>query len=484
MSAFVSLSGLSAAQKDLNTTSNNIANAGTFGFKESRAEFADVYSNSIFSNGKTTTGGGAQTSVVAQQFSEGSSVYTNNPLDLRISGTGYFGYSNSRLNSGDINLGRNGACHLNDQNYLVNSEGQYLQAFNYNTDLDQVSSYEPQSVKIPDTFGTPKASENIELGMNLPVAGVAHDPTKFDWEDPDTFTNATSSTIYDSLGQTYKLTTYYVRDGSVTDQQQADWKSNYPGEAGKEPNSQWAVFYTVTDEKGNETPVSIDPTQLGNGTAITGYDSAVTTTSTSPDKPQITGQYITFDANGNMSTVNGREPLDAITKTQILGAGTDEEPGAGVNLNGGKEDQMFNISFKDPTQFASPFQVNSFMEDGASTGYLTNVDIDAEGFLKTTYSNGMSIIRAQVAMARVANDQGLAQQGNTQWKETQASGEVLWGSAGTGAYGKFKNGTLEQSNIDMTQELVDLISAQRNFQANSRALEVDNTLQQTILQIR
>lgn len=482
MSAFVSLSGLSAAQKDLNTTSNNIANAGTFGFKESRAEFADVYSNSIFSNGKTTTGGGAQTSVVAQQFSEGSSIYTNNPLDLRISGTGYFGYADSRLNSGDINLSRNGACHLNDQNYLVNSEGQYLQTFGYNTDMEQVTSYEPQSVQIPDTFGTPKASENIGLGMNLPVNGVAHDPANFNWEDPETFTNATSSTIYDSLGQTYRLTTYYVKDNTITDQQMADWRANYPGEPEQAPNTQWAVFYTVTDEQGNEVPVSVDQTTMGTGAAITGYGTAANAAPL--DKPPITGQYITFDANGNLSTVNGREPVDAVTRTQILGAGTTENPGAGVRLNGAKEDQLFNITFDDPTQYASPFQVNAFKEDGASTGYLTNVDIDAEGFIKTTYSNGLSIIRAQVAMARVANDQGLAQQGNTQWKETRESGETLWGSAGTGAYGKFKNGTLEQSNIDMTQELVDLIAAQRNFQANSRALEVDNTLQQTILQIR
>ncbi len=84
MSVNIALSGLGAAQKDLNTTSNNIANANTYGFKESRAEFGDVYSNSIFSNAKTSTGGGVQTSTVAQQFHEGSSLYTNNPLDLRI----------------------------------------------------------------------------------------------------------------------------------------------------------------------------------------------------------------------------------------------------------------------------------------------------------------------------------------------------------------------------------------------------------------
>ncbi|NMV25021.1 flagellar hook-basal body complex protein, partial [Vibrio parahaemolyticus] len=107
--SYVSLSGLSAAQLDLNTTSNNIANANTYGFKESRAEFADVYSNSLFTNAKTTPGGGAQASQVAQQFHEGSSIYTNNPMDLRVSGTGFFAVAKERLTPQQNELTRNGA---------------------------------------------------------------------------------------------------------------------------------------------------------------------------------------------------------------------------------------------------------------------------------------------------------------------------------------------------------------------------------------
>ncbi len=90
----------------------------------------------------------------------------------------------------------------------------------------------------------------------------------------------------------------------------------------------------------------------------------------------------------------------------------------------------------------------------------------------------------RVAMVRVANQQGLAQVGNTQWDVTQDSGDPIFGEAMQGAFGQVKSGTIEQSNIDMTQELVDLITAQRNFQANSRALEVSNQMQQNILQIR
>lgn len=101
-----------------------------------------------------------------------------------------------------------------------------------------------------------------------------------------------------------------------------------------------------------------------------------------------------------------------------------------------------------------------------------------------TYSNGENVALGRVAMVRVSNQQGMSQAGNTQWKVTQQSGEAVWGEAMLGAFGKIKSGTIEQSNIDMTQELVDLITAQRNFQANSRSLEVGNQMQQTILQIR
>ncbi|GAL06872.1 flagellar hook protein FlgE [Photobacterium aphoticum] len=153
-------------------------------------------------------------------------------------------------------------------------------------------------------------------------------------------------------------------------------------------------------------------------------------------------------------------------------------------MNGADQAQTLNIKFDDPTQYASPFEVRRFNEDGATTGFLTKVDIDGKGSIVATYSNGENVTLGRVAMVRVANEQGLVSKGGTQWVVGQDSGAPIWGEATQGAFGSIKSGTLEQSNIDMTQELVDLITAQRNFQANSRALEVDNQLQQTILQIR
>lgn len=476
MSMNIALSGLSAAQKDLNTTSNNIANANTYGFKESRAEFADVYSNSIFSNSKTTTGGGVQTSTVAQQFHEGSSIYTNNPLDLRVSGTGFFAVADDRLMPQNNSLTRNGAFHLDKENNIVNSEGQYLLGYKVNQETEQVVSYEPQPLKVPDKFGQPRESQNINIGVNLPASGVAKDPSKFDFNDENTYNKSTSITMYDSLGQPYKLTTYYVKDNGGEPQ-------DLDGDGNPDPvnvENRWAVFYTVTDANG-EKAVDIKPPQTdAGGDPIAAAVAAATDEEVKvPKSGTHTGHYVEFNTDGSVKSVNGGNPIT----TQALGKPVSEE-GAGLEMNGANPDQELTIKFDAPTQYAAPFEVRRFNEDGATTGHLTNVDIDSKGSIVGSYSNGENVILGRVAMVRVPNEQGLMSKGGTQWVLSQESGAAIWGEAAQGSFGAIKNGTLEQSNIDMTQELVDLISAQRNFQASSRALDVNNQLQQNILQIR
>ena len=123
-------------------------------------------------------------------------------------------------------------------------------------------------------------------------------------------------------------------------------------------------------------------------------------------------------------------------------------------------------------------------QDGLAVGRLTGIDIGADGLIRATYSNGTSEPLARIALVNFANEQGLTQIGNSSWKESISSGEALAGEAGSGTFGTINSSALEQSNVNLTAELIDLISAQRNFQANSRALEVDNQLNQTILQIR
>lgn len=448
MSMNIALSGLGAAQKDLNTTSNNIANANTFGFKESRAEFGDVYSNSIFSNAKTTTGGGVQTSTVAQQFHEGSSIYTNNPLDLRITGNGFFRVTDDKTSQQEL-LTRNGAFHLNKENELVNSEGKFLLGYNNTSGSTEAPSMggDVKPLKIEGEFGKPQQSDELKVSINLSNKETQPKKSPFDFNDSDSYNHSTSSTIYDSLGKPYQMATYYVA-------------KNDPSSTPPTGANSWEVFQTVTNSNGTEKLLKPDASLSSANQVV---DAA----------GNVTGYKLKFDSNGQSTT----QPLDIKMETFAS---------ASIDLGGANPAQSLTMKYENLTQYASAFEVRKFEDvNGASTGYLTKIDINPEGQIVASYSNGKNPIVGQIALGRVRNEQGLAQAGGTLWHLTQESGDLIpQVSTADGTFGAIKSGTLEQSNIDMTQELVDLISAQRNFQASSRALDVNNQLQQNILQIR
>ncbi|HBF48767.1 flagellar hook protein FlgE [Shewanella frigidimarina] len=464
MSFNIALSGIAAAQKDLNTTANNIANVNTIGFKESRAEFADVYANSIFSNSKTAVGGGATTTQVAQQFHQGSLQFTSNSLDMAISGGGFF-VTSSELGSQDQSYTRAGAFKVDSSNYMVDSAGNFLQGFPVDEDggSTSVSLTTTQPIKIPDTAGSPVQTGNVGLQMNLNVSEEALDPANFNPADSDTFNNSTSVTIYDSLGESHIMTTYFVKptNGSYTDE------------------SNWVVFYAVDGD-----PVDVEPDPI---TGAASYD-------TDSDGDKVGDNTFTGTATANNPT-GGGVWSGAVLKFNSVGAYTGSSPGtittealgaggAGALGPGADGTQALTIKFNNPTQYSSPFEVTELTQDGITVGRLTNVGIGSDGLITASYSNGSTVPLARVALVRFANEQGLTQVGNTSWKASLDSGPALAGEANSGTFGSIRSSALEQSNVDLTTELVDLISAQRNFQANSRTLEVNNTLNQTILQIR
>ncbi|MGB6135622.1 MAG: flagellar hook-basal body complex protein, partial [Shewanella sp.] len=191
MSFNIALSGISAAQKDLNTTANNIANVNTVGFKESRAEFADVYANSIFSNSKTAVGGGVTTTQVAQQFHQGSLQFTSNSLDMAISGGGFF-VTSSGVGTQDLSYTRAGAFKVDSDNYMVDAAGNFLQGFPVDDEGNStsVSLTTTQPIQIPDTAGSPVKTGLVEMQMNLNVGEEALDPASFDPDNSDTYNNS------------------------------------------------------------------------------------------------------------------------------------------------------------------------------------------------------------------------------------------------------------------------------------------------------
>lgn len=214
------LSGVNAAQKDLNVTANNIANVNTMGFKESRAEFADVYANSIFVNAKTQVGNGVATGAVAQQFHQGALQFTNNALDLAIQGNGFFVTSDGLTNL-DRTYTRAGAFKLNENSYMVNNQGHYLQGYEINVDgtPKAVSINATKPIQIPDKAGEPIQTSKIEASFNLPSkadplpSGFGGGPAStFDPKDSKTYSSSTSVVVYDSLGEPHTITQYFVKE--------------------------------------------------------------------------------------------------------------------------------------------------------------------------------------------------------------------------------------------------------------------------------
>lgn len=206
MSFSTALSGLNAASVDLQTTGNNVANANTVGFKKSRAEFADVYAASFFGSGKSTPGSGVRVTEVAQLHSQGNLEYTENVLDIAISGRGFFSLSDN-INGEPAAFTRNGAFQLDKDGYIVNDQGKYL--FGWRADFSQ------GALKVETTKGKPQATNAINLNLNLNAAdtapAVSFDPTK-----PESYNKATSVTVYDSLGNPHTVTSYFVTSGPGT----------------------------------------------------------------------------------------------------------------------------------------------------------------------------------------------------------------------------------------------------------------------------
>lgn len=441
MSFNIALTGLFASQKDLDVTANNIANVLTTGFKESRGEFADVFASSTFGNNGTLAGNGVRTSAVAQLFSQGSLQSTDNALDMGISGTGFFLLSDSLVDLQRYYT-RAGAFKLDKDSYLVNNEGRYLQSYQVNEDSgipQAVAVDSTRALQIDDTSGQPAATTTVSLAMNLSSDAVAIPATAtFDPTDDTTFNTATAITIYDSLGESHLVELYFVKSSAVPNQ----WRA-YP--------------------------------RLDNNTLQ--FDPALTSASTADDIGFLTIQYDT--AGSNPSIYLGTNTAATNLVTEVLG---------GIYTNGAEKSQRFTLNFDTAatTQFVSPsiIELTELSQNGSTTGRLTRVDIGKDGLVLASYSNGTRRYLGQIAMARFANEQGLTQIGDTTWRESLTSGEALAGQGNTGVFGKVESSNLEVSNVDLSTELVDLIRAQRNYQANSRTLEVNSTLQQTLLQIR
>jgi flagellar hook protein FlgE len=401
----IALSGLNAAQADLNVTANNVANVATTGFKGSRAEFADLFAVSLQGVSANSSGNGVRVSNVAQQFAQGNIEFTDSNLDLAISGQGFFVLSDD----GALAYTRAGQFQVDRDGFVVNAAQQRLQVYPA-LDTGGFNTGGLGDLRLSTSESPPAPTTEVEFFLNLP--GNAAPPTNapFNAADPLSYNHATSLTLYDSLGAAHTGTMYFEKTANPN-----EWTSR----------------------------LFID------GTAVGG--------------PQ-TLQYSTA---GQLTTpASGLLPFPAYTPA--TGA-------AAMNVT---------VNLQQSTQFGANFGVNSVTQNGFTTGRLIGIDIDSTGIVQARFTNGRAQSLGQVAIANFSNSQGLQQLGNTQWAETFSSGQALRGQAGNSGFGLVQSGALETSNIDITEELVKMITAQRSFQANAQMISTADSITQTIINIR
>lgn len=271
--------------------------------------------------------------------------------------------------------------------------------------------------------------------------------------DPTTYNSATSVTIYDSLGNSHTMTQYFVKER--TD----------PVNLGTTTNT-WSMYVLIDGQDvGDPAPGNTAPSRA----QYTMRYQADGTLDPSFDGPFLVSNWTPTDPEGNY---NG-----ALLPQSVAGGGVLPIPDPVTSSN-------YEIDITGSTQFGSPFGVASNQQNGFSTGQLIGLDIDQGGILFARFSNGQSQVLGQLALADFPNPQGLQPSGDSQWVESFTSGQPNIGTPGTTALGLLQSGALEESNVDLSEELVNLIIAQRNYQANAKTIETANQVTQTIINLR
>lgn len=401
------LSGLNAASKSLDVIGNNVANSSTVGFKESQAQFSDVYASSMAGSSGGQAGIGVRVATVAQQFTQGNITTSNNSLDMAISGTGFFRMDNN----GSITYSRNGQFQLDKNGFIVDNQGNNLTGFLPNA-AGTIVATTPADIQVSTADLLPKPTANVTAGLNLDARLTTPAVAPFNPNNAATFNNSTSSTIYDSLGGAHTASLYFVKTGA----------------------NAWDAYLTVD---GTSVPSPVAP---------------------------LTG--MTFSTSGVLTT-----PAAAVTSTSFT-------------PSGGGAAQTLSFDFAGTSQFGSTFGVNSLSQDGYTSGHMTGFSTGSDGMVTGRYSNGQTKTLAQVVLANFSNPQGLQPLGNNQFVETSTSGNPLVGAPGSASLGVLQTSATEDSNVDLTAELVNMITAQRAYQANAQTIKTQDQIMQTIVNLR
>ncbi|MGO4580926.1 flagellar hook protein FlgE [Cupriavidus sp. 2TAF22] len=411
------VSGINAAASNLDVIGNNIANANTVGYKQSTAQFADVYAG-------TKIGLGVTVNSVVQSFNQGNIESSGSSLDVAITnGNGFFRLTDA---TGSVFYSRNGQFSRQPDGSITNAQG--LAVTGYPAGTIGGGAVQPQPLVVPSTTMAAKAtttlasSFNLDSGSKVPVTPFVSTgplpgppPVPASLPTSSMFNYSTGVTVYDSLGNARQLTAYF--------------STGTPG-AGTQPGgTDWTMH--LTDAAGN----------------------VVNTTT------------MQFSSNGNLVS---------------------PAPGATTNIampaSNGAAAMAIAMDLTGTTQFAGASDTKPPVQDGYAAGSLLGFAIQPDGTILGSYSNQKTQALGQVVMAGFGNPEGLKPEGSNVWSATGASGQPVVGAPG-GSLGTLKSNAVEASNVDLSGQLVSLIVAQRNYQANAQTIKAQDTVMQTLVNL-
>ncbi|AQR69096.1 flagellar biosynthesis protein FlgE [Janthinobacterium sp. LM6] len=390
MSFDIALSGIQSINQQLNSTSNNIANAGTYGFKSSRANFSAMYAGS-----RAT---GTEVGSITQSMSlNGGVLNTGRALDAAIDGRGYFV---TRDAQNTMTYSRVGIFSASNEGKLIDSNGRLVQGYaavKGSTTLGTMGDMNIPTGQIPAV-----ASTKLAYAANMSSEWTIKTPA-FDKTNELSYNSAKSSIVYDSLGAKHSVGQYFVKTATGVD-----------------------VHYTL------------DNADLGTVTSMT------------------------FNTSGKL---NMTAPVNL-----ALGTPTGAAP------------LSIAIDYTGTTQFAGEATTSTDRADGYASGTYTGVELADDGSVVAKYTNGQKQSIGVIALATFPDEGALTAVNDTSWVASTTSGTAMYDRPGVGMAGKLTTSSLEQSNVDITSELVGLMTSQRNYQANSKVISTENAMLQSLMQ--
>lgn len=417
----IGVSGLNAAGGGMSIIGDNIANAGTTGFKASRAEFQDVLATSLKGiDGGDQFGAGVKLAHIKPIFTQGNISRTENITDMAINGNGFFRVEAPFGNG----YTRDGSFHFDKEGFLVNSDEYKVTGYAVDESGKVVNRLAP--IKLGNTTIPASATKDISVSMNL---DSRENVQQFNVEDPEgTSSFSNSMTVYDNVGAARLITLYF----------------------NKADNNNWE-YHAVVDGKDAAGGVDGKPVEMAAGKLV-------------------------FNDKGVLQ--------EEVESSNSFNFNKGAAPGQQIKFNFGESLKEGGNGTDASTQYGSNSAVARHTQDGASAATLTSLSFNDKGILTAVYNNGESRDISQIAVSKFENNEGLFKVGKNLFKESKKSGEAALGKPGESGRGELLSKSIELSNVDIAEEFVNMMTTQRNFQANAKTISTTDQLLQEVLNIK